>query len=288
MSDSIYILGADIGGSHITVGLVESKSWTIIPTTIVRERLDSQAEAKRVLQSWAQAILKSAGSTFDKTNFRLGLAIPGPFDYSHGISGIKGQNKYDQLFGLNIKQLLAKELAIQTHQLCFINDAAAFLQGEVMTGNDAGGKTAIGITLGTGFGSAVWKEGQFAEDAALWCAPFRSGITEDYISSSSLVLRYNQNSQHHVENVKELVDRADNSNDIRDLFNEFGQTIGEFLTLQYHRKPFDTAIIGGSIAKAWPLFIEGITSRSPHINIRQSILGEKAAIVGAASLFKTF
>jgi glucokinase len=44
---------------------------------------------------------------------RIGISMPGPFDYENGICLIKGQNKYEALYGLYIKGLLADKLGIE-------------------------------------------------------------------------------------------------------------------------------------------------------------------------------
>ena len=38
----------------------------------------------------------------------IGIAIPGPFDYGNGISLIKDLEKYESLYGTNIKETLER------------------------------------------------------------------------------------------------------------------------------------------------------------------------------------
>ncbi len=60
--------------------------------------------------------------------------MPGPFDYEKGISFIKDQNKYESLYGLNVKEMMAERLGVSTDHIRLMNDAGCFLQGEVMGG----------------------------------------------------------------------------------------------------------------------------------------------------------
>ncbi|HRP57404.1 hypothetical protein, partial [Agriterribacter sp.] len=64
----------------------------------------------------------------------MGIAMPGPFDYEKGISYITGLHKYEYLYGLNVKELLAAELNIPLGNIRMMNDAAAYLAGELKAG----------------------------------------------------------------------------------------------------------------------------------------------------------
>ncbi len=73
--------------------------------------------------------------------------MPGPVDYERGICYIKDQGKYDQLYGLNIKDLLAARLGIPPDHIRMMNDALCFLKGEIAGGAIKGCKSALGLTL---------------------------------------------------------------------------------------------------------------------------------------------
>ena len=133
--------------------------------------------------------------------WKIGIAMPGPFDYENGISYIKDQNKYEALYGLNIKEQLAKKLEISISDISILNDAACFLQGEVFGGAGQGFKRVMGLTLGTGFGSARSVDGK-TDDADLWCSPYREGIAEDYLSTRWFLKQYKEISGKLVKNVK--------------------------------------------------------------------------------------
>jgi glucokinase len=93
-----------------------------------------------IIVTWANAIRES----FSKTDFtvrRVGIAMPGPFDYEKGIGYIKGLHKFEHLYGENVKELLATNLGIQTDNITMLNDASAFLWGEINCGAGAGYQT---------------------------------------------------------------------------------------------------------------------------------------------------
>lgn len=103
--------------------------------------------------------------------------MPGPFDYERGISLMKGMEKYDSLYGLDIREILSEKLNVPAAHIVFINDAAAFLGGELASGAAADFNRAIGVTLGTGLGSTSNCTGEVI-DVNRAFAPFLESIAE--------------------------------------------------------------------------------------------------------------
>src|SRR5688500_5781228 len=104
MKESL-VAGVDIGGSHITVALINKDSHEILDHSWRRFNIDYGAAASTIIAEWSAAIKESLKSHNLKTS-NLGIAMPGPFDYEIGICLIQQQHKYDALYGLNIKMLL--------------------------------------------------------------------------------------------------------------------------------------------------------------------------------------
>jgi glucokinase len=108
----------------------------------------------------------------------FGIAKPGPFDYQTGIALMNGQDKFDELYGLNVKTQLSEALNINAGRIQFMNDAECFIRGEAFSGAAQGYNSIIGLTLGTSLGSSIYENGN-SKDAELWCSPFKDGIAED-------------------------------------------------------------------------------------------------------------
>ncbi|SMO79886.1 ROK family protein [Solitalea koreensis] len=286
---SEYGIGVDIGGSHITSAAINLETGEIFPESLFRMRVNSQGKAEHILLVWTECIQASM-NTVGKENVKgLGVAMPGPFDYENGISLINDENqkKYISLYQLNLREHLAQRLNIQPGQLFFKNDAACFLLGEVFNGAAKGTHNSIGITLGTGLGSAIMINDD-SKDAELWCSPFRNGVAEDYISTRWFLKRYYDLSGRNVADVKELSSLIQIDKTAKLVFDEFGSALGEFLKPLVLKYNPEVIVIGGNIANAWPLFIDPATkeieSVSKDIKIQKAILGEEAALIGAASL----
>lgn len=277
------VAGADIGGSHITAGLVNIDNRKLMDSSVVRKHINPAADSDTIIREWCDAILDchtTAGIGIQK----IGIAMPGPFDYANGISYIKGLHKYENLYELNVKSMMAKQLQVEPAQISFKNDAQAFMAGELFCGCAVGCSNVVGITLGTGLGSATYYNNEQRE-GDLYCMPFREGMAEDYISSRWFVFEYKKLTGATVKGVKELADRMHTDPHAAHLFGTFGATLAEVLLLRYKDQNPGIIFIGGNIAHAWDCFIPSavkyLEERNSSIKLTKAILGERAALIGA-------
>lgn len=281
------VLGIDIGGSHITAALVDLTSRTIVDGSWNRCHIDSQGNATEIISAWSE-VIRTAFDHVPAGQQYIGIGMPGPFDYEAGISLMKDQHKYDALYGLNVKTLLAEQLGLTSQHIRFINDAGCFLQGEVFGGAASGMNHVVGITLGTGLGSAVY-HGDLAADADLWCSPFKDGIAEDYLSTRWFVKRYETLTGRTVKNVKEMIGRLPEEPVVQTVMNEFAVNLATFLTGFVRRENAEMVVLGGNIANAADLFMPALTAalaaNDIHVPVKKAALGETAAIIGAASIW---
>jgi glucokinase len=280
-------LGADIGGSHITAGLVDLNEKALIQGTIIRQRVQSNNSANDIIKSWAE-VIQDVIDLSPNSIGRIGLAVPGPFDYENGVSLIKGQSKYDTLYKLSVKKLLAERLAINPQDIFFKNDAACFLKGELFGGCLENYSKGIGLTIGTGLGTAQQIKGD-VQDANLWRKPFKSGIAEDYISTRWFQSRYKELFGTEIEGVKELVQLGPNSFRVAALFEEFAENLAMFMHEFVQLAKPDAIVIGGNISNAHSLFLDKAKGClysliGDEIPVTRSMLGENAALVGAACI----
>lgn len=279
------VVGIDIGGTHISAALVNLKTRALLPNSLRRRDVDSCSEANELIRHWSEIIQEVAG-TQNLMSIRIGIAMPGPFDYEEGISMIKDQGKFRALYGLNVKELLAQHLPIEKNRIRMMNDAACFLSGEAFSGAAREYDRAIGITLGTGLGSATYNGGE-TQDAGLWEHPFKASIAEDYISTRWFVRRYQEICGHQLKGVKELLGYA--KTDVRavQLFEEFGRNLGEFLSSFIVTHKPQVVVIGGNISHAFDLFFAEVQNvlgtNGIGVPVRKTALGENACLIGAAS-----
>lgn len=283
------VLGVDIGGSHITTGIVDVKEHGLIAKSIKRKFIDSSGSTENILNGWTQ-IIKESLSCHDGEIKRIGVAMPGPFDYENGISLIKDQDKFKALYQLNIKQELAERLNIEPSDIKFINDAAAFMLGEAFCGAAKGYSRALGLTLGTGLGSAVVVNGK-SKDAELWNSKFLSGIAEDYLSTRWFVSKYKSLTGKELDGVKELAAIVETDVYAKQVFNEFGRGLGHFLADVIKETKSEVVVLGGNISQAFDLFAPHLVDnlRAFHLDteIKITELNEHAALIGAANCWNS-
>lgn len=281
------ITGIDIGGTHITVCKVDLATKEILESSRVRLDINTHESKEDIIQSWAKAI-KGCSFLDDGKIGKLGIAMPGPFDYEKGISLITGLNKYESIYGFNVKELLAEELYIPVTDIRMMNDATAFLLGEWKAGSGKGFENIVGLTLGTGLGSANCFN-NILEDGDLWQMPFADSRAEDLLCARWFINEYKTRTYNTVANVKELSLMVADDIVAAQLFKEFGNTLGEVLVKRYSGNFPNHIIIGGNIAGSWNLFYpfcEASLQRNGFFcNIVKATLGEDAALLGAACLW---
>ncbi|MFP5039340.1 ROK family protein [Parasediminibacterium sp. JCM 36343] len=284
-----FVLGIDIGGSHITGGLIDLANTRYIQNTQVRKKVNPHASSEEIIAVWASTVTDVADS-HPNSFYNIGIAMPGPFDYENGICLIKGFNKYEALYEMDIRQLLSKKLHITGERIRFKNDAAAFLEGEVFCGAAKGFTNAIGITLGTGLGSAISKDG-VTIDAELSVLPYKGDKIEEAVSTRGLVKTYNQLSGKTAENVKEIADKVKTDENAVKAFKIFSDALSWFLYEFIQRENPDIVVLGGNITLSWDLFMLDVISNLSKVlvkvpKIERAILGEAALLIGGACCFK--
>lgn len=280
------VLGIDIGGSHLTAALVDQHQ-EFLPGSYTRIRVNSKGTADEIFDTWITAI-QQIYTNHLVSHKQIGIAMPGPFDYDKGISLITGLDKYESLYKINVKKNLSKKLGIPEEQILMMNDAACFLRGEVYYGAAKGYTEVIGITLGTGTGSAI-HHGTVTKDANLGPSPFMDSIADEYFSTRWFVKQYEALTGNTVKDVKQLAELYPSDVRIKDIFTEFVTNLAVFIHGFVTAEKPEIIVIGGNIAQCSSLFLDDLVRQLRAIEISTPIalakLGEDAAILGAASLF---
>jgi len=249
------VIAADIGGSHITAAVVDLDNKRVAEGTRIRAPINSRGTSDEILRAWTTVLkqVKESAAVSD----RLALAMPGPFDYTNGISLIKDLHKYEAIYNTDVKAHLARHLAIEPENIVFRNDAEAFLHGEVVGGAARDCSKVAGLTLGTGMGSAKSVNG-ITEDLNLGSTLYLDSIADDYFSTRWFIQRYKKLSGINCSNVKEIM-AFEHSNDlVKQIFNEFAENLSHFIGNYLEAEQPEILVIGGNISKAHHLFLNEI------------------------------
>jgi len=282
---SPYILTADIGGSHITLSICDLQTYTIEDNTTTRVEVDSGGSATEILNTWESAFRTVLDNSPGMIFSGLSVAMPGPFDYQNGISYITGMKKYEALYGMDIRQFFAGLLKIDPQLVRFRNDAESTIAGEILAGAGKGYQRIMGVTLGTGFGSAFCKDG-VTKDINLGSEPFKDSIADDHLSTRWFLKRYRELTGIELTGgVKQLAELAPDSAVARDIFREFALNMADFLSAPVQQLEPAVLIICGNIAKAAEFFLPYLATGLSSLIIKPALLGENAPLIGAAAMF---
>jgi glucokinase len=215
------------------------------------------------------------------------VAFPGPFDYAAGISQMT--HKLPYLFGVDLRQALATRFGWAPGAVRFLNDAAAYLLGEVGAGAGHGFERVVCITLGTGIGSGFAVEGKVVTTGAgvppggeIWDYPYAGGILEDTLSTRALQAMYKSRTGK-VREVAAIAADAQTDPDAKTVFEEFGHRLG--VAFRDVLGVFDpqVVVIGGGIARSSHLFLPFAQKEveDTNMHLRISTLLDNAPLVGA-------
>ena len=289
-------IGVDVGGSHITAVAVDMETKTIVPGTLCGSPVDNNAQADEIITVWSETINKVLKKVYLFNVRGIGFAMPGPFDYVKGICLIRGVQKYENLYGVNVGKAISSKLGLPCDcQVRFMNDASSFAVGEAWAGKAKDFHKSVSITLGTGFGSAfvdnkipIVDGPSVPKMGCVYYLPFGNTIADDYFSTRWFIARYNELTGNQAEGVKELAEAAVKDASVKNIFNEFGENLGTFLSPWLIRFGAEILIIGGNISYAYDLFGESfekkLKSSGCKIKVEISALKEDAALLGSAYL----
>ncbi len=277
----------DVGGSHVSAGLCSVESLQ------VAEKVSAPLDGITGFDAFVD-LLYFLGRDAAGTERPVGaaLAVPGPFDCVAGVSLM--QHKLQYLYGRDLRGALAARFGWQPDRLRFLNDAAAFLLGEVHAGGARNAGRAVGLALGTGIGSAFSSQGRCVTSGEgvppggeIWNTPYGGGIVEDLISTRALHDDYLARTSRDLD-VKQIADAAPKDADARQVFATFGTHLGQVIrdiVAPFHP---DIVVIGGGISQSGHLFLPAAEAQLEGLELRivPSQLLDGAALVGAAAFWR--
>ena len=269
-----YTIVFDIGGLFIKTAVM-NELGKLVPDSYMIYPSKSQEAKDELLAHFIELIKQQTNRIMDKT-FRIdgvGYAFPGPFDYEKGISYIRGIDKFESIYGVNLREELTVRLAKESwfadkhspdFQIVFENDANLFALGEYAAGKAASYGRALFLTIGTGAGSAFLEEGVLVkhredvpENGWVYNQPFRESIVDDYISKRGIVRLMREagmdDTALDVKQAAELARGGDPKAIV--VFQRFGDSVGEMLLPFLKAFRPEAVILGGQIVKSQDLFL---------------------------------
>lgn len=283
------VIALDVGGSAIKSGLVSLEGRLLDgPLTAA---LDSHSDTTTILNHFTGAIRRWLPPPANTALQGIAIAMPGPFDYEKGISLIRGVAKYDSLYSLDVGRALRERLGWPGLPIRFRNDAEAAILGEVLYGAGRDYGRIIGITLGTGIGSAFIVAGSPVEEGPgvpphgwLYGECFEEQTADELFSDRGLRRRLLDDSGRLVEIGDYVTAARAGEEGLRDTFLAFGRDLGRFLRPYAADFNADLILALGGIAQAYDLFGPAIEAEVPVV-VKKGELGAAAALLGVARVF---
>lgn len=145
----------DVGGTEIKAAPLDANGKML--SKIQYFPAMACADKKTLLEHFAHIFASICPA--DKVPIEIDLAFPGPFDYENGICLLQGLEKFDALYGCNLRHAFAALSGLPQKRIQFINDAAAFALGELTFGSSRQAHKTLFTVIGTGCGSAFGVDG---------------------------------------------------------------------------------------------------------------------------------
>jgi glucokinase len=284
-----HVLAFDIGGSHATAGIVNFESLTL--SCVKSCTIDSNGTADTILDelfTLGDDVVSEVSQLFSAP-FGIAVAVPGPFNYEHGISLLR--HKYASLYGMDLLREIQERFGVRRDRIVFLNDAKAFLLGESHAGAAKDVDRCIGLTLGTGIGSAFSIGGDILEEGTgvppggeIYCLPWEGRTVEDAISTRAIQELYRLLSGES-KTVRDICTTTANDRLGALVMHEFGNNLG--LVLRDICRAFhpDAVVLGGAISRSAELFLANarvsLGSSSDQL-LRVSMLFDDAPLIGSA------
>jgi glucokinase len=285
------ILGLDIGGTKIRAGLVDPSGRIAgDPVSVPTGAHDS---AEDIFARIASLVRKAASGC--ECMEAIGVGCTGPLDPENGI--ILECNNLPTMHGFPLKSRLEDIFGVPVK---IDNDANALVLGEAMYGAGKGFRRVLGLTLGTGLGSALVVDGKMVSGAnsccgEIWISPYKDGIMEDYLSGTAITSMYDRiigkASGLNGAQIASLARHGDSM--AMKIFDEFASSLAFALAWTVNMTDPDAVVLGGSVMDSSDLFLDKADALfrryvcpepARNVKLRLSALGADAGVIGAAAL----
>ena len=294
-----HVIGIDLGGSKIALGLVNPRD-----EIVARRRIDAQSEAglASVIERIAVEVeaLKAA-LLAEQRIAAVGIGAPGPVDHVSGdlLTLVNLPGISNTPFRRALQERLALPVALD-------HDAKVAALGEFHYGAGRKRESMIYIVIGTGVGAAIIYQGQLiygesnsagesghmtVDPNGHLCHCGSRGCLETYTSGPALAKHYAAATAELVSGAA-VADRALAGDEIaRKLLYSAGRALGIAIASLAMTLNIERFVIGGSVAGAGDLLLDPARASLKHyafqavsarVKVTASEMGEDAPILGAA------
>lgn len=281
------VIALDVGGTSVKSGLVRAGLVLGAP---LHTPLDEAGPAEAILAVFRTALAQHLAALGGAPLAGVALGCPAPFDYPAGICLLR--HKLAALYGCSIRQALQAALPDPATPVLFRNDAEAAIVGEARYGVGRRYQRLIGLTLGTGLGSAFLAAGApqkqgpaLPPQGELYAEPWAGASADDSFSIRGLTARLAAAAPGTTSIPQAAAQARAGHGGLAAAFARFGDDLGAFLLPYVRGFGAEAVLLLGGIANAADLFAPALRKRA-NVAIEPGQLGTQAALLGAAALFE--
>ena len=215
---------------------------------------------------------------------RIGIAIPGPFDFQKGIFLMK--HKFAAVYGESFAELACIPEGIDIR---FRHDVISVLEGALRM-MDLEGDTAL-VSIGTGLGFTCAVEGKVlygptgSPAVSIWSKPYGNGILEDIVSARGIRKLYADMGGSENLSAAGIAKRAYDGEELAyKAFCRMGEALAQALEELTEQYRFRTILFAGGVSRALVLMEQALRDRLGDIRI--AMAPEGAVFRGLEALFE--
>ena len=207
-----------------------------------------------VVQKWAESLSKRCGLKIGS----VAVAIPGPFDYRHGVFLMK--HKFQSVYGMNFSKFVHFDDCDVEYR--FVHDVNCMLLGEVSNADMAAFRNVALVTLGTGLGFSMSLNGEILVNEngsplrSIYNLPCGNATLEDYVSKRGFISLYRSFSgdDDPFLTVKDIAIRAFEGDELsKDTFAQVARVLSVHLKPILKENEIEALFFGGQISRSFSL-----------------------------------
>ncbi len=273
------LLGIDLGGTNVRVGLVENDSLLKVESTPI-SRTDDPMD---VVNDISRLIEKFSGDGITG----IGVGVPSVVDVEKGI--VYDVQNIPSWKEVHLKDLLQEKFRVPVY---VNNDANCFAVGEKYFGKGKNYENIVGLIVGTGLGAGLVINGKLYAGrncgaGEFGTIPFRERNYEYYCSGQFFTSEYKITGEELSVKARQGDRRA------REIYAEFGFNLGEAIKLIMYSVDPEIIILGGSVSKSFDLYKKELYVSLRDFAFTKSVANllievsevQNVAILGAAALY---
>ena len=280
LSMTAYLI-IDAGGTFLKSAVLNSQGEVFQGSALSAESF-SDGSKEEILQAFGEIISKGLGfiEEYRMDLKGVGIAFPGPFHIANATPLMK--HIFQAIYGLDLREYfygisgLTPEIPIK-----FIHDANAVLAGEIWKGSAHGFGNAAAITLGTGLGFAISKNGEVLCNEiggpyiSIFKLPYENGILEDYTAKRGFLKIYGELSgktnpdELSVADIAELA--GDGDENALKTFQKVGAVLAGALNQILDEHEVECLLFSGQISKSFHFMKKSIKEGLKDVNTLKMI-----------------